>query len=331
MNVLVTGGAGYIGSHAVRALIEAGHTPIVLDSLEHGHAASVGEAELILGNVLDHELVARACRQFSIEAVMHFAAYIEVGESMVDPIKYYANNTMSVLSLLKTMQENGVGKFIFSSTAATYGQSEKVPIAEDAPLAPINVYGHSKLIVEQVCSWLARQTEFGFIALRYFNAGGAHPDGTIGEDHNPESHLIPLVFQTALGKRKSISIFGDDYDTPDGTCVRDYIHVWDLAKAHVKAMEHLANGGASGAFNLGAGNGHSVREIIECARRASGAAIPAEIKPRRAGDPAVLVADPGRAFETFNWRPEISDLKSIVGSAWQWHSTHPDGYADAEL
>jgi UDP-glucose 4-epimerase len=327
VNVLVTGGAGYIGSHAVKALAEAGHIPVVLDTLEHGHAKAVGDAELILGNVLDHELVARVCRQFAIEAVMHFAAYIEVGESMAVPMKYYANNTMSALSLLKTMQESGIERFVFSSTAAVYGQPDAIPVPEDAPTRPVNVYGHSKLLVEQTCSWLARHTPFRYAALRYFNASGAHADGVIGEDHRPESHLIPLVLRTALGKREAVHIFGDDYDTSDGTCVRDYIHVWDLAKAHIRAMEYLADGGESGAFNLGTGNGYSVMEIVECARRVSGAPIPVKVMPRRAGDPASLVADPGRAERVFGWRAECSDLGSIVGSAWKWQSAHPDGYS----
>ena len=277
MNVLVAGGAGYIGSHAVVALLEAGHTPIVLDTLENGHAESVPDAELICGNVMDHELVSRVCRQFSIEAVIDFAAYSDIGESMVDPMRYFANNSMAVMSLLKTMHESGVETFIFSSTAAVYGQPERVPIAEDELKKPINVYGHSKVVVEDVCEWLAKLTGFRYVALRYFNACGAHPSGTIGEDHKPESHLIPLILQVPLGKREGISICGEDYDTPDGTCIRDYVHVCDLASAHVKALEHLVRGGESGKFNLGAGRGYSVREIIECARKVTGHAIPAAV------------------------------------------------------
>lgn len=326
MKVLVAGGAGYIGSHAVRALLDAGHTPIVLDSLENGHAEAVPDAELIHGNVMDHELVSRVCRQFSIDAVMHFAAYIEVGESMADPMRYFANNTMAVMSLLKTMRANGIETFIFSSTAAVYGQPERVPITEDEPKKPINVYGHSKWMVEEACGWLAKLTGFRYAALRYFNACGAHPSGLIGEDHKPESHLIPLILQVPLGKRESIAIYGEDYDTPDGTCVRDYIHVCDLASAHVAAMEHLARGGESGAFNLGTGHGYSVREIIDCARRVTGHPVPATVAPRRAGDPARLVADPGKAAKVLGWKAKGSDLESIVTSAWRWHSSHPNGY-----
>lgn len=326
MNVLVTGGAGYIGSHAVMALAEAGHTPIVLDSLEKGHPESVAEAELIHGNVMDHDLVSRVCQQFDIDAVMHFAAFIEVGESMAEPMKYFSNNTMAVMSLLKTIQENGVKFFIFSSTAAVYGQPQHVPITESEPKQPINVYGHSKLMVEQTCEWLSKLTDFRYSALRYFNACGAHPSARIGEAHKPESHLIPLILQVPLGQRKAISIYGDDYDTPDGTCIRDYIHVWDLALAHVKAMEYLANGGESSAFNLGTGNSYSVKEIIDCARKVTGHAIPSDTMPRRPGDPARLVADPSRAQETLGWKATMSGIDEIVDSAWRWHSSHPHGY-----
>lgn len=326
MNVLVAGGAGYIGSHTVMNLLEAGHKPVALDSLEHGHAAAVPDAPLVRGNVLDSELVARVCREHHIEAVMHFAAYIEVGESMTQPMRYYANNTMAVLSLLKTMQEQGVNRFIFSSTAAVYGQPEHVPIPEDAPKAPINVYGHTKLLIEEACGWLVRQGGLHFAALRYFNACGAHASGRIGEDHRPESHLIPIILQTALGKRDSIAIFGDDYATPDGTCIRDYVHVSDIARAHVMALEYLAKDGASGAFNLGTGQGYSVREVVDMARKVTGKAIPAEIRPRRAGDPARLIADPRKAEQAFGWKTQTSDLETIVSSAWSWHSRHPNGY-----
>lgn len=326
MNVLVAGGAGYIGSHTVMSLLEAGHRPVVLDTLEHGHAEAVVDAPLVRGDVLDAELVARTFREHRIDAVMHFAAYIEVGESMNKPMRYYANNTMAVLSLLNTMQENGIDRFIFSSTAAVYGQPERVPIPEDAPKAPINVYGHTKLLVEETCGWLARQGGLRFAALRYFNACGAHASGRIGEDHRPESHLIPIILQVALGKREKIAIFGDDYDTPDGTCIRDYVHVSDIARAHVMALEYLDRGGEPGSFNLGSGQGFSVLEVVEKARRVTGKAIPVESKPRRAGDPARLVADPAKAEKTFGWKTKSSDLDTIVASAWAWHSRHPEGY-----
>ncbi len=326
MNVLVAGGAGYIGSHTVVALQEAGHVPVVLDSLENGHAEAVQDAELIHGNVLDHELVARVCRQFDIEAVMNFAAYIEVGESMRDPMKYYSNNTMAVMSMLKTILDSGIKHFIFSSTAAVYGQPEHVPIPENAQTKPVNVYGHSKLMVEETLSWLADRGKIAYAALRYFNACGAHSSGRIGEDHRPETHLIPLILRTALGQMEYISIFGDDYDTPDGTCIRDYVHVYDIARAHVRALEYLLQGGSSGSFNLGTGSGFSVREVVETARRITGRSIPEKIQPRREGDPATLVADPGRSSQALGWQAEQSSLDNIMATAWAWHSHHPNGY-----
>lgn len=326
MNVLVTGGAGYIGSHAVAALREQGHTPVVLDTLEGGNRAAVGDAELIVGDVADRELVAKALQEFNIEAVMHFAAYIEVGESMSDPVKYYANNTLASLHLLQTMIACNVKRFIFSSTAAVYGEPDVCPIPEDAAKQPINVYGHSKLQTEETCAWLSSQTDFQYVALRYFNACGAHPSGTIGEARKHESHLIPLILQVPLGKRESIKIFGTDYSTPDGTCVRDYIHVTDLADAHIKAMEYLADGGASTALNLGTGEGYSVREIIEASRKVTGHAIPAVEEPRRPGDPPRLIAKANQAQTLLNWRPTQSDLETIVQTAWAFQKSHPDGF-----
>jgi UDP-glucose 4-epimerase len=327
MNVLVTGGAGYVGSHAVAALQEAGHTPIVLDTLELGHKEAVRGAELVVGDVADGELIEKVLGKFEIECVMHFAAYAEVGESMVEPMKYYANNTLATLSLLNSMFECGVKKFIFSSTAATYGEPEVVPIAEDIAKTPINVYGHSKLQTEEACAWLSRQTDFRYAAFRYFNACGAHRSGEIGEAHQPESHLIPLVLQVPLGQRAAIKIFGSDYATPDGTCVRDYIHVSDLASAHVMGIDYLMRGGDSTAMNLGTGHGYSVKEIIETAREVTGHAIPAEEADRRAGDPPTLVAKADRARELLGWAPRESDLKTIIASAWNWHKSHPGGYA----
>lgn len=326
MNVLVTGGAGYIGSHIVAALREAGHTPVVIDTLENGFAPAVSGTPLFQGNVTDSELVGRVIREFSVDAVMHFAAYISVNESMSQPMKYYANNTAAALTLLKTMRENGVRRFIFSSTAATYGQPESSPITEEAPQKPINVYGHSKLLVEEACRWLAKLTDFQFVALRYFNACGAHPSGLIGEAHHPEAHLIPLILQVPLEQRRAISVYGEDYPTPDGTCIRDYIHVMDLARAHIKAMEYLVAGGESTAFNLGVGQGYSVQEIISAVRRITGHPIPVEKAERRAGDPAVLVASSEKARKILGWEPVESDLDSIISSAWRWHRDHPHGY-----
>lgn len=326
MNVLVTGGAGYVGSHAVAALAEAGHSPVVIDTLELGHRAALRGAELVLGDVADEPLVRKVLQEFSVECVMHFAAYAEVGESMSHPVKYYANNTLATLHLLRAMSACGVRKFIFSSTAATYGEPDTVPISEDVSKQPINVYGHSKLQTEEQCAWLSRQSDFRYVALRYFNACGAHRSGEIGEDHRPESHLIPLVLQVPLGKRKAIKVFGSDYPTPDGTCVRDYIHVSDLASAHVKAMEYLLGGGESRAMNLGTGAGYSVRQIIETARKVTGREIAEEEAPRRPGDPPTLVAAADRAREVLGWRPVESDLETIIASAWQWHSRNPDGY-----
>lgn len=327
MNVLVAGGAGYVGSHAVAALQESGHTPIVLDTLELGHEAACRGAELVVGDTADSELVTKVLKEFEIDTVMHFAAYSRVGESMEDPLKYYVNNVAGTLLLLDAMAEVGVKRFIFSSTAATYGEPETMPIDEDITKLPINPYGHSKLEVEEACHWLAEQSEFQFVAFRYFNACGAHKSGEIGEAHDVETHLIPLILQVPLGQRENIKIFGTDYPTEDGTCIRDYVHVSDLADAHVRGMEYLAGGGASGSMNLGTGSGYSVRQIIDVARSVTGHAIPAEEAPRRAGDPPELVARAEKANTILEWKPVQSDLESIIGSAWNWHQNHPQGYA----
>jgi UDP-glucose 4-epimerase len=327
MRVLVTGGAGYVGSHSVRALREAGHEVTVLDSLEKGHSRACAGAELVMGNTADLDLVRAVLTQNRIECVMHFAAYIEVGESMRDPARYYANNTAATAYLLQACCECDVRQFVFSSTCAVYGQPETVPMREDAPRRPLSAYGRSKLLTEEILESLDERGAMRYVALRYFNASGAHPAGDIGEAHSPETHLIPLILQVALGQREAIKIFGTDYPTPDGTCVRDYIHVLDLARAHLAAMEYLAAGGASAAFNVGTGTGYSVREIIEVCREVTGHAIPAQEEARRPGDPPALYADPAAIRAALGWEPTMSDIRSLVASAWAWHQSHPHGFA----
>jgi UDP-glucose 4-epimerase len=327
MNVLLTGGAGYIGSHVVRALTAAGHTPVVLDNLCKGHHAAVGAAAFVQADVADRAALVRSLREHRIEAVIHLAAFIEAGESVAHPDKYFRNNTIIGMTLLDAMREVGVGRLVFSSTAAVYGTPDRVPIEEDDRLAPINPYGSSKLCVEYMLRAYATAYGLGVVSLRYFNVAGADPAGGIGEDHDPETHLIPLVLQVPLGRRPDVKIFGDDYDTPDGTCVRDYIHVCDLAAAHVLAVD-AARAGAVQVYNLGNGEGFSVRQVIDTCRRVTGEAIPAHVGPRRAGDPARLVASSARAKAELNWRPQYADLATIVSHAWAWHRSHHDGYAD---
>ncbi len=326
MNVLVVGGAGYIGSHAVRLLARSGHNAWVYDNLVFGHPQAVPEGRLIEGDLHDRACLVAVLRAHEIDAVMHFAAFAFVGESVVDPAKYYQNNVVGSLSLLEAMREAGVLRIVFSSTTATYGEPEVMPITEDAPQRPINPYGFSKLVVEQALADYALAYEFSYAALRYFNAAGASPQGDMGEDHDPETHLIPLVLQVALGQRSHITIFGDDYPTPDGTCIRDYIHVDDLATAHLAALERLQPGVAL-KLNLGTGRGASVREVIEACRHVTGRAIPAEIGPRRLGDPPELVADASQAQRVLAWQPQYNDIESIVRTAWKWHAGHPHGYA----
>ena len=327
MNVLLTGGAGYIGSHAVRALAAAGHRPVVYDSLIKGHRSAVGDAPLIEADVADGGALETALREHDIEAVIHLAAFIEAGESVAQPDKYFHNNTIVGMRLLDAMREVGVAKMVFSSTAAVYGTPERVPIEEDDRLEPINPYGASKLCVEYMLRAYARAYEMGFVSLRYFNVAGADPAGGIGEDHCPETHLIPLILQVPQGRRESIKVFGGDYDTPDGTCIRDYIHVCDLAAAHVLALDAITPGGVK-VFNLGNGEGFSVRQVIETCRDVTGHAIPAEDSPRRPGDPSRLVAASQRAKDQLGWRPKYPDLATIVAHAWAWHEAKPDGYGD---
>jgi len=326
MNVLVVGGAGYIGSHAVRLLIEEGHQVVVYDNLSRGHRAAVPEGMLAEGDVGDRARLVEVLRGWNIDAVMHFAAFALVNESVNDPALYYQNNVIAALELLEAMREADVKKIVFSSTTATYGEPDIVPIPETTPQHPINPYGFTKLVIEHALADYAAAYGFAYAALRYFNAAGARPDGTIGEDHDPESHIIPIVLQVALGQRDFITIFGDDYPTADGTCIRDYIHVDDLGEAHLRALEKLQPGKGI-CVNLGTGRGTSVREIVEACRRVTGHPIPEKMGQRRAGDPPELVADARLAKEILGWTPKYTDAESIIETAWAWHQSHPQGYA----
>lgn len=329
MNVLVTGGAGFIGSVVTAQLVEAGHKVIVFDNLSKGRRVAVARrAELVVGDVSDRNLLTGIIRQHKVESVMHFAASIEAGESMKFPEQFFRNNTANTLGLLEVILENRVPRFVFSSTAALYGNPERTPIAESDPLRPTNAYGESKLLVERVLDWYHRIHGFSYASLRYFNAAGATPE--LGEAHDPESHLIPLILQVPLGKRPAISIFGTDYPTPDGTCVRDYIHVSDLASAHLLALDALAAASAPAQliYNLGNGRGFSVREVIDVARRVTGHSIPAREVARREGDPAVLVASSEKIRRDLRWIPKYPGLESIVASSWEWFQQHPNGYAE---
>jgi UDP-glucose 4-epimerase len=331
MNVLLTGGAGYIGSHVVRALGEAGHICVVYDNLCKGHPESLQRdgVELVVADLANKDALCNALREYNIDAVIHLAAFIEAGESMSKPEKYFHNNTIIGMTLLDAMRECGVGTMVFSSTAAVYGTPERVPIEETDRLEPINPYGSSKLCVEYMLRGYATAHDLGFVALRYFNVAGAHPDGDIGEDHSPETHLIPLILQVPLGKREKIFIFGTDYDTPDGTCIRDYIHVCDLADAHVLALQ-AAEAGQVKVYNLGNGEGFSVRQVIDTCRAVTGESIPAEEADRRPGDPSRLVASSRNAMRELGWKPKFPALETIVRHAWAWHGAHPDGYASPE-
>ena len=327
MNVLVSGGAGYVGAHAVRMLARAGHEVWVYDNLVFGHRGAVEPGRLIEGDLLDKAKVVDTLRAKRIDAVMHFAAFAYVGESVQDPAKYYRNNVVGTLSLMDAMREADVRRIVFSSTCATYGEPESVPIRETQPQNPINPYGYTKLVIERALSDFAKAYGWGYAALRYFNAAGASTDGDIGEDHDPETHLIPLVLQVALGQREHITIFGDQLPTLDGTCIRDYIHVDDLASAHISALEKLAPG-AEFRFNLGTGQGTSVKEVIEACREVTGRPIPAVVAPPRAGDPPALVADSSLARRELGWVPRYTSIRPIVETAWRWHESHPNGYDD---
>lgn len=326
MKILVVGGAGYVGSHTVRLLRSLGHTVWVYDNLSRGHRESVQQDILIEGNLTDRALLMRVMQEKEIEAVMHFAAFTFVGESVQHPAIYYQNNVAATFELLEAMRAAGVWRFVFSSTTATYGQPDKMPISEDTPQNPINPYGFTKLVVERALADYSHAYGFGVAALRYFNASGAAPDGSIGEDHDPENHLIPIVLQVALGQRESVAVFGKDYPTPDGTCIRDYIHVDDLATAHVSALLKLQPSQVM-QMNLGTGVGHSVLQVIEACRKVTGHPIPAVYSDRRSGDAACLIADSRLAQSTLGWKPQYIDIEKIVETAWKWHHSHPRGYA----
>ena len=325
MNVLLTGGAGYIGSHVARALEKAGHRCTAYDSLVNGHAPSL-RCELVVADVADGAALREALRKHRIDAVIHLAAFIEAGESVAKPDKYFRNNTVIGLTLLEAMRDCGVARMVFSSTAAVYGSPRRVPIQEDDALEPINPYGASKLCVELMLRAFAAAYGMGFASLRYFNVAGADPAGDIGEAHDPETHLIPRILRVALGRQEAVGIFGDDYDTPDGTCIRDYIHVCDLADAHVLAIEAVKPG-TVGVYNLGNGKGFSVKEVVETCRQVTGNAIPARVSPRRPGDPPRLVASSRKAMKELLWKPRYPQLATIAAHAWTWHKAHPDGYA----
>jgi UDP-glucose-4-epimerase GalE len=336
MAVLVTGGAGYIGSHSVKALLAAGRRVVILDDFSAGHrgacaalqtVAQPGQLAVVEAGIGDTATVEATCRQHGVDAVMHFAAWLSVGDSVTDPAGYYRNNVVGSLGLLEGVSRAGVTRLIFSSTCATYGEPQRVPIDETHPQQPINSYGETKLAVERALPHF--ETAYGLksVALRYFNAAGADPDGLLGEDHHPEIHIIPRAIFAARGT-DSLKVFGEDYPTPDGTCLRDYIHVTDLADAHVRALESLESGGASARFNVGTGTPHSVKEVIDAVQRVSGRTVPYTVGPRRPGDPSALYAANGAIREALGWAPQYGDLESIVGTAWRWFDAHPNGYGD---
>lgn len=329
MSILVLGGAGYIGSHAVDQLINKGYKVVVIDNLLTGHRAAVHqEAVFYEGDIRDKDFVTSVFEKESIEGVIHFAASSLVGESVEKPLKYFNNNVHGMQIVLEVMEAFDVKNIVFSSTAATYGEPDVSPIVETTPTNPKNPYGESKLMMEKMMKWCDGAYGMKYVALRYFNVAGAKRDASIGEDHTPETHLVPIILQVALGQRDALAIFGDDYDTPDGTCIRDYVHVEDLIAAHILALEYLKAGNESNVFNLGSNNGYSVKEMLDAAREVTGKEIPANVAPRRAGDPASLVASSAKASEVLGWKPEYTDVKKIIETAWSWHVSHPNGYQD---
>lgn len=328
MAVLVTGGAGYIGSHAVLELTKKGYDVVVIDSLEKGHKEAVLGGKLYIGNLRDEEILKKVFTENNIEAVIHFAAYSLVGESVEKPEKYYENNLVSTMKLLNAMKDYGCKYIVFSSTAAVFGEPESIPICEDDNKNPTNTYGETKLSMEKMLKWYDVAYGIKSVALRYFNAAGADESGKIGEDHSPETHLIPLILSVALGKRESIKIYGDDYPTEDGTCIRDYIHVTDLANAHILATQYLKENNTSNYFNLGNGKGYSVKQIIDTAEKVTGIKINKEVTPRRKGDPAILIATSEKAQKVLGWKPEFNSIENIIESAWKFHKTHPNGFGN---
>lgn len=329
MAILVAGGAGYIGSHMVADLVEKGYDVVVADNLSTGHRAAINsQARFYEGDIRNREFLDELFTKEKIDAVVHFAAFSLVAESMKKPLKYFDNNTGGMIILLEAMHDHGIKYIVFSSTAATYGIPEHMPIKESDPQVPINPYGESKLAMEKIMKWCDQAYCIKFVALRYFNVAGAKPDGSIGEDHHPETHLVPIILQVAAGKRDELSIFGDDYNTPDGTNVRDYVHPMDLADAHILAIKYLQAGNPSDAFNLGSSTWFSNKQMLEAAREVTGKPIPAKMAPRRPGDPDALVAASDKARSVLGWKPQYDDVHDIIASAWKWHSTHPQGYND---
>jgi UDP-glucose 4-epimerase len=327
MKVLICGGAGYIGSNMTAMLSAACSEPVVFDNLSTGHRSAVASAEFVQGDLADYELLVNTLKKYKIEAVMHFAAFIEVGESVQVPLKYYHNNVSCTQNLLSAIEAVGVDKFVFSSTAAVYGIPKKVPLTEDSPTQPINPYGETKLAAERMCHYQSQTGKLRYASLRYFNACGAGANGTLGEDHRPESHLIPRIIHAALGKNSEIQIYGTDYPTPDGTCIRDYIHIEDLCRAHLLALEKL-NQNSELIYNLGNGEGYSVKEVIETVKRVSGKDFKVVEADRRPGDSPVLTSDATKAKAELGWKPQYPELEKIIATAWQWHNEHPDGYPD---
>lgn len=331
MAILVAGGAGYIGSHMVKNLVEHGEDVVVADNLSTGHRDAINpKAKFYEGDIRDRKFLDKILDNEDITAVVHFAAFSIVPESMSKPLKYFDNNTGGMITLLEAMHDHDIKYIVFSSTAATYGVPEHMPIKETDPQNPINPYGLSKLMMEKMMAWADKAYGIKFVALRYFNVAGAAPDGTIGEDHGPETHLVPIILQVAQGKRKELSIFGGDYNTPDGTNVRDYVHVMDLTDAHILAIKYLEAGNKSNAFNLGSSTGFSNKQMLEAAREVTGKPIPAKMAPRRPGDPDSLVAASDKAREVLGWKPKYDDVHDIIATAWKWHSTHPKGYDDRD-